>query len=216
MATSNLRSRDMKVEREIARFLDKHLYSQSVFTKAKRTDDLEHQLCGSDIIISIPSSNISDAVVDEKAQTQYINRPLPTFAFELSFISSSNSIIEGWFTDMAKSTEYYLLIWISKCKKEWNITAEDIEELDYALVSRKKIHEYLAQFGYNKEQLQEKARKIRTNGIDGQIDKGNNHPYWFYFTTRLAEQPINIVIRKNLLLQLADRHGVLTNGSKAV
>lgn len=48
------RKRDMDVEREIAKFLDKYLYSNPIFTKKTRTDDTESQLNGSDIILSIP------------------------------------------------------------------------------------------------------------------------------------------------------------------
>ena len=41
MAKSVLRGRDMNVEREIAKFLDKHLYSQNIFTQSNRTDDID-------------------------------------------------------------------------------------------------------------------------------------------------------------------------------
>lgn len=79
MSCKSFRSRDMNVEREIASFLDKHLYSDDAFSRKDRTDSFEEQMKGSDIIISMPKEDIFDAVVDEKGQTQYINNPLPTF-----------------------------------------------------------------------------------------------------------------------------------------
>ena len=54
MSCKSFRSRDMNVEREIASFLDKHLYSDDAFSRKDRTDSFEEQMKGSDIIISMP------------------------------------------------------------------------------------------------------------------------------------------------------------------
>lgn len=210
MAKSELRSRDMYVEREIAKFLDKHLYqSQDIITQYKRTDDIDSQLKGSDIIMSIPSKHIINAIVDEKAQTQYINKPLPTFALELSFISANNEIIKGWLIDKNKETEYYLFQWIHKCDSTWNIKSEDIKELEYALVSRSKILEYLASNGYSIEMLNKKDTEIREKNQFGPYDKLPNKDFWFFHSTNLVESPINIVIRKKVLMEIATIHGLI-------
>ena len=41
---AGFRERDMKVERELARFMDRHLYNSSLFTRAERTDTKEAQM----------------------------------------------------------------------------------------------------------------------------------------------------------------------------
>ena len=47
------REQDMKVEREVAAFLDKNLYSnKELFTEFIRTDGYDEQIKGSDIIVS--------------------------------------------------------------------------------------------------------------------------------------------------------------------
>lgn len=86
---AGFRERDMKVERELARFMDEHLYNDGRFSKAERTDSIEAQMSGSDIILSIPSIGVENIIVDEKGMTQYMDNPLPTFSLELSFMNYS-------------------------------------------------------------------------------------------------------------------------------
>ncbi|MEI8086858.1 MAG: hypothetical protein WCG93_11660, partial [Paludibacter sp.] len=191
MATSELRSRDMMVEREISKFLDEKLYSNSsIFSKTERTDNIENQLSGSDIIISIPKLGIINAIVDEKAATHYINKNLPTFAFELCFKLNNGKIVEGWLTDTGKKTQFYLLMWIS-AKKDWDIKKEDITQIEYILIERNKILSYLNSKGYGIFELKNKAKIILNNNIDGVIDKLSDTAYYFYFSNRLTEKPIN-------------------------
>ena len=137
---AGFRERDMQVERELARFMDKHLYNDGRFTRAERTDSKEAQLRGSDIILSIPSLGIYDIIVDEKGMTQYMDNPLPTFSLELSFMDYGREIT-GWFVDESKSTQYYMFLW-PRAKVRWNATCDDILEVEYALVSRSAIQKY--------------------------------------------------------------------------
>ncbi len=83
MGYNTFRSKDMEAERELAKFLDKHLYTNNIFTRSDRTDDSVTQVASSDIIPSVPSLGIKDAVVDEKASIYYINKDLRTLAQEM-------------------------------------------------------------------------------------------------------------------------------------
>ena len=40
MAYNTFRSKDMEAERELAKYLDKHLYTKDIFTRAERTNNL--------------------------------------------------------------------------------------------------------------------------------------------------------------------------------
>lgn len=202
------RGRDMKVEREIASFLDEYLYSQPIFTNHIRTDNVQQQLQGSDIILSIPSLGIDNAIVDEKAISTYYYLPksIPTFALELSFKSNRGEIIEGWFTDTSKLTEYYLMVWIHATK--YDFSKDDITWLEYALVRRSDIYKWLETQGLTKNKLREKDSLIRsTTTQKGNIDKLDNKDYWFSYSPQLGECPINLVIRKKVYLQFALLHG---------
>lgn len=203
------RKRDMDVEREIAKFLDKYLYCNPIFTKKTRTDDTKSQLKGSDIILSIPSKNLHDIVVDEKAATQYINKGLPTFALELSFVVG-DKVVDGWFVDDNKDTEYYEFQWIKADTNDtWNLQEKDITEVEYMLVSKQAIRDYLSQQGYSVEKLKEKAKDIREIGKDGQAEKETGKSYWFFNSTRLAEKPINLILQKKELERLASIHEII-------
>lgn len=203
------RVRDMRVEREVARFMDEHLYNTSLFTRHDRTDEKEGQLKGSDIIVSIPSKGIKDAIVDEKAMCNYYYLPhsLPTFALELSFYKNDNERIEGWLTDVNKVTEYYMCIWLHA--KTYNFKAEDITWLEYALVSRKKILDYLdKECNLSIERLRQDDDYIRENVTkQGPVGKDKEKDYWFFYSPQLGERPINLVVRKRVYLKLADLHG---------
>lgn len=202
------RGRDMMVEREVAMFLDEHLYSNSIFSKHDRTDDHQSQLSGSDIIISIPSKGIYDAIVDEKAMCNYYWMPksLPTFALELSFYRNDEQIVEGWLTDPSKITEYYMCIWLHATT--YRFTKNDITWLEYALVKRSDILQYLETQGYSINELKNKDAQIRATCVkQGPIDKSKDKEYYFFFSPQLGERPINIVIRKDVYKRLAVLHG---------
>lgn len=204
---NSYRGRDMHVERVIAQYLDEHLYNDGRFAKHQRTDGREQQLSGSDIIISVPSLAIENAVVDEKAITHYMIRQIPTFALELSFLSQSGNLVEGWLTDPEKISEYYLMMW-PVASKPWNVEIKDIRYIDYMLVKRSDILKWLAEQGYTIDELRKKANVIRsTISENGAIDKTDGKDFWFYLTTKLAERPINVVIRKKIYESLAIMKG---------
>ena len=206
---NSYRGRDMHVERVIAQYLDEHLYNDGRFTRHDRTDGREEQLKGSDIIISVPSLGIKDAIVHEKAITHYMIRQLPTFALELSFLSQSGNVVEGWLTDTEKVTEYYLMMW-PLATKPWTIEIQDIKSIEYMLVKRSDILQWLASQGYTLDKLKEKANVIReTITENGAIDKVNGKDFWFFLTTKLAECPINVVIRKKVYESLALMKGTI-------
>ncbi|MBK8365378.1 MAG: hypothetical protein IPL24_17420 [Bacteroidetes bacterium] len=51
-------------------------------------------------------------LVDEKAMVHYVNKSLPTFAFEVSFKLATGKEVEGWLLDKSKLTQYYIIVWI--------------------------------------------------------------------------------------------------------
>jgi hypothetical protein len=69
-------------EKEIAHFLDEFFYPK-IASFTKRYSSKEDQLIGKDILIE--TTKTGRVIVDEKAATHYINKDIPTFAFELSF-----------------------------------------------------------------------------------------------------------------------------------
>ena len=202
MAYNTFRKTDMEAERELALYLDKYLYSQPIFTRSDRTDTASEQINGSDIIVSIPSLGISDAVVDEKASIYYINKNLPTFVLELSFINKVKTESLGWFLKDDLSTEYYLFQWIkADVEKPFDVTSEKITEIECVLVSKKKLREYFDKQGYSVDKLKSISDAIRKNGV---IPQTGTNDFKFCYTETFAEKPINIVLRKDVYINLSE------------
>lgn len=209
MGYNTFRSKDMEAERELAKFLDKHLYSNNMFTRSDRTDDSTTQIAGSDIILTIPSLGIKDAIVDEKASIYYINKKLRTFVLEISFLNRSLNYNEGWFVDDTLSTEYYLMQWIkADVDSPWKVKEDNITEIECVLISKTKLKKYFENEGYNKARLLEISQEMRDT--DNPMIAPLNKPYRFYFTQKLAEKPINILLNKEEYIRLSEFHYFVT------
>ena len=214
----NNRSKDSNVEREIAKFLDEHLYSnKELFKEFARTDTKEEQIKGSDLILSSSDSKLYRVVVDEKVAARYANTSLNTFALELSFIGRDGKRKSGWFTDYSKTTQYYLLGWVNKANIQYlkdkdrfdtdSITKDNIECLEWALVSRQKIMKFLEGKGWTLDKLARQDAKIRENGCVATKEFINGVS--FRYSNTYIEQPINILLEKETYIEISDYHGVI-------
>lgn len=137
MSYNTFRENDMKREQILSEYLDKKLYCQKIFENFRRTNTIEEQLSGSDVVFSIPSKGLNNLIVDEKAQLYYLDGGLPTFAFELNFINRRGERVEGWLTDENKKTEYYQLLFLTANNNFESI--DEILKVEYILVERSKI-----------------------------------------------------------------------------
>ena len=214
----NNRTNDMFVEREIASFIDKHLYEENeIFSNFIRTDSKIEQLSGSDVLLSTLDKKLNNAVVDEKVAATQANKNLRTFALELSFVGKDGVKRCGWLIDNNKKTEYYLMGWIIKAnipynkeKKKWEtdlIRRDNIEELEWALVSRKKILDFLEERGWTIERITKQDNKIRING--GVKTKEFINDITFRYSDSYIEKPINILLKKEIYMELADYKGII-------
>ena len=214
----NNRKNDSIVEREIAKFLDEKLYSnKTLFKEFARTDDKEEQISGSDVVLSTSDGVLYRKVVDEKVAARYANMGLNTFSLELSFIGRNGNRRSGWFIDNTKKTEYYLLGWIVRAdipKDEGSDTYNtnainqwNIKELDWALVSRQRIMDFLESKGWTLDKLALQDKKIRENGkvkTKEFIDDVS-----FRYSDAYVEKPINILLKKDTFMKLSHMHGTI-------
>lgn len=88
-STASRRNQDMTSESELGKFLDKYLYKEllksGAFKSITRETEKEVQLNGVDV--TCVATNGAVYRIDEKAQLYYINKNLPTFAFEVDFFT---------------------------------------------------------------------------------------------------------------------------------
>ena len=143
---------------------------------------------------------------------------IPTFAFELDSVQKGYSDpVEGWFVNDELKTEYYMLIWPNvKCKEtdgKWiripvsEITKNDFTIVEAMMIRKRDIRAALEQKGYDRSHLLEYARRMRemyasiSKRQDDEIEDGLK----LIFSGQLAEKPINLVINKGLLWNVAQR-----------
>ena len=218
MTTKSNWDNDIVVEREIAAFLDENLYSDSnIFRHFIRTNGYYDQMDGSDVLLTTSDGKLRMVIVDEKVAATQANKDLKTFALELSFFNKGGNKVTGWFVDNSKKTEYYLFGWINKAdipydaeKDRWDtnsIRRDNIKELEWALVSKKKLHKFLEKKGWTLEKLGRQDEKIRENGcvktrdfIDGVT---------FRYSDKYAEKPVNILLERKTYIELSDYNGVI-------
>jgi hypothetical protein len=196
----------------VARFLDEHFYLPPLFDSAIRVSDKNEQMLGKDIIVSSSRLGLSNAIIDEKDTAHYVNKNIPTFAFELSFLLYDRTEVEGWLTDRAKETEYYLLLWpFAKLVEPVSKPPEfkEITKLRYSLVKREDVINLLLAKGFDRKALLEKAREMRST-VKGYADNQNlkaidkeRYGFYFMYTYFLAEKPVNVVIPREQLEKIA-------------
>jgi len=221
-------SQDLNQERIMSRYLDNHLYNSGVFEKCQRTDNMDEQDGGCDIVLTSSFWNIHECKVDEKAQLTYFNKDQATFAFELFYQKeSSNGQYEtrvGWFLNENKINEAYLLVWpfsnsSAKSGKIDNLRYEDIAGIRYLIVKKNKLIKYLENKGLTRERLLKSAQYYfkQRQSLLGERMYPREYDKDVYYTRsdNLNEKPVNLVIKRDILWILADMRGdVLGNTSE--
>ena len=213
-SSGSRRDQDMSAEAELARFIDENLYTRfpnsSSFKTIARVHDKEQQLQGVDVVFTAVDDR--KFRVDEKAQLYYLNKDLPTFAFEINFLRDGWPTT-GWLCNETLKTDLYLLIWPfadqDDCK---GISANQFTKVDCLLIQKKAILNFLEKNGLSIEQMVHDAKKIREEGKTGKIPIEGVRGIYYYASDprRYREAPINVVISKKYLLGLKQRRYIVT------
>lgn len=206
----SLRKSDAEKERILNVFLDKYLFRQKYFSNVDRKTDIENQINGIDVQLDIDDLNLKNINIDEKAQLHYLDGGLPTFAFELIFRNRNLDFVLGWLMDATKLTTHYLLYFVkTKDGKSLN-NVEDIIYVEYLLISKIKLIKYLEEEDLTQTKLTQMAYELK-NKESGAHHKSNQLPYYFFYSDQLAEKPVNLIIRKKKLYELALLKGKITS-----
>lgn len=218
----SFRKQDMKLETELGSFLDEYLYPDilkqyKAYSKFIRIKDRQQQLQGIDVIIE--NGNKSTINIDEKASVYYSNAMIPTFAFEInSYQRDGNEPVIGWLLNDNLKTDYYNLMWPNvKCiqnnEREWirkplsEIRKPDFTIIESMMINKKKLIERIEKDIVPKFEMKllEYATKIRRNDLvltNNKVCLATG--YNIVYTENLKEKPINLVIKKNILSDVAD------------
>lgn len=194
---SLLRKEDEKCSDIVSEFLNECFYNKC--ESFERVNDVGRQIKGIDVIFTL---NGEKFICDEKAAIRYVNKNLKTFSMELSFLDRGGNIHDGWLLDEEKINNSFLFVWIDRAKQDILSSKEDIQELEYALVYKEDIVDYLESIGWNESKLIKKADLIREDEHEycGDLYKDGCK---FVCSRFLYEKPVNVLIKREKLKELS-------------
>lgn len=191
---------DKRKEELFGRWLDKHFYSRlkEKYKYIERNNNEELQKKGVDVIIETFGNR--KIYVDEKAALHYINKGIPTFAFE---IKNTSSGAQGWLYDPEYMTDYYLLAWPNATDDR--IPDEDsFIKTEIMCIKRAKVIQLLNDKGVSESKIYGCVERHRREVNESKKKFMIADKIMLHFNTNLKEKPINVVIRKELLKEYAD------------
>ncbi|HCT97868.1 hypothetical protein [Aerococcus urinaeequi] len=235
--SSNFRS-DISRERVINNWIKNNFYENQTpigeirYININSNESLQHQ--GVDFFIYDREifGDRKEHWIDCKSATYYSKqirndrnkRPdsLPTFAFELYFKNKHGEYKPGWlFSEKYKLTEFYLLswLWVDLPKKDNNrfdlvevndIEYNNIKEIEIMIIDKKTIQQYATSIGITKDNFEKKVTDLISNCHEDRINlEKSNGKAWLKYTNKLQEKPVNLVIRKTKLKELAINHKII-------
>ncbi|WP_136468497.1 hypothetical protein [Flagellimonas onchidii] len=188
---------DLTKEKHLSSLLDSYYQKHLRFYNFKRMHALKQQLTGIDLVLKHKTSP-QTFFLDEKAQLDYINESLPTFAFEL-FYQKNGMDKPGWLFDSNKVTHFYALVTSIFSDEAGKYTSCNI-----TFVNRRKLISYLTKRGLTQLFLKE----VITNNKDfhGKLILENLNPktegYLFFSRKNKVESPINLVLKLEFLCRV--------------
>ena len=196
---STLRNNDEKKSDIVSKFIEENFYKLKTKNFSRITNK-EQQIQGIDVIFDFNDENY---VCDEKSAVSYINKPLFTFAFELSFLDRSGNLHLGWLLNDKNVNNSYLICWINKAKTDNLTEISDIQEVEIALIKKEKIIQYLVEIGWNKDKLIKKSKRILINNSEP-LGNLNINKCRFYYSQQLVEKPVNVLINRNVIISISE------------
>ena len=198
MSSKSFFKRDLKKEQQLGVYLDA-VYTQLGLVFERNKDlDLQHQ--GVDLIYSHHGPRY---YIDEKAQLDYLNKDLPTFTFELSYLKGGEEKL-GWLYDDTKITTHYFLV-TGICVNDLNDLEQGFTGCKITSVHRQKLVDYLGSIGLTFDTLSQYQKDIRKQYQNKKtaitIDELDSNSGCLYYSGQLSEQPINLQLKLDFLIR---------------
>ena len=204
---------DKAFEEKCIEYLDKETDIIN-YLKGEIIVDKKRQLQGIDIIGRVGDKQVT---IDVKSIASF---NFPTFCFEISGNIQTNQI--GWLLNPKVITDYYLLTYHEiknagndyKLGKSYFIKGhKPIKNMAILISKREVIKIIRQQVAYDLNDAVKKIRSIQYTSKDSSIKSFDttlnpiknkkNHNLWFSLSLGIREKPINIVIRKEMLIKHA-------------
>ena len=187
---------DLKNEKLLYPLLDRYYQKLTKYT-VKRIESKALQKEGVDVVLTNNKTN-QKYYLDEKAQLDYINYSLPTFAFEIEYLLRQKSK-KGWLFDTSKKTDFYGL-----ATSIYTDENDTLISCSFLIVNRFKLITYLQELGLTYEQLLHyKAQHSSHGKIVLPELCSKKEGYLFYSKNNKAEKPVNLVLKLDWLKSIS-------------
>ena len=198
-----------KLEEKILGEKLNYIYNQ-IGLEFQRIKEKDMQIKGSDLKFKYKNK---EYFADEKNASRYYFKDLKTFSFELSFINSRGKIMDGWFASDSSITDAYIINYI-RAPEDNNNFQNKIHSIETLIIGKKKINKYIKSLGFNSIKdlinIFDKAHKEGKTKIHNGIESyfGISDKIHLSKTIRFEEQPLNIIISKDILAKLASHRSI--------
>ncbi len=190
---SNFKS-DLEREQKLCVLLDHYYHQYLKQYSFERVSNMKQQMAGIDLIFTHKDHG-KKYTIDEKAQLDYINENLPTFAFELSY-EKDGILKEGWLFDTSKKTDFYALI-----TSIYADAPNEFTSCKITLVNRQKLIDLLTARSITSSNL--KKYIVPDKELHGKIKIDELHHrkegYLYASTKNKAEKPLNLILKLDFL-----------------
>lgn len=185
----------MQKEQHLGILLDSLYKKHLNHYRFQRITDLKKQLQGIDIVLTHRVTK-KEFLVDEKAQLDYVNDDLPTFAFELGYQKEGVSK-QGWLFDSSKKTDFYALITgiysdepnkFTSCKITFVNRGKLISFLKSRVITENSVVSFIGK-------ARPKHGKIKIPELDSKTEG-----YLYCSSHNKAEKPLNLILKLDFLI----------------
>lgn len=213
------RNDETRVEKCVGKWLDDHFYNNTeIFDGTERVIDLARQVAGIDVVAK-QGDNVLN--IDEKVKYyKALNTTIETIGFELVRTIRDVRRTPGWFVDsQSRTTHYSLLSLYLKDRSEdpKAITYDNIDYIVNLIVNAREIKELFANYLSTLPFSYKELIDIVMNGPgdkvlpDGMTYKSDDYKarlfltkdMWITYSKTFREQPVNLVVTRNLLKSLS-------------
>ena len=144
IAQEGTRSFDKTADKEMTEYTIETLFpclnENCIYAEANYRRDT--QVKGVDYVLMSEAGK--EVYVDEKSQLHYLNNNSNTYSLEIGMLNKAGTHIEGWFIDEKNLTELYLFVFPNAEGKTYkDVKKEDFDKVDYLLVPKEAIKDYL-------------------------------------------------------------------------
>ncbi|UWX54954.1 hypothetical protein NYZ99_19870 [Maribacter litopenaei] len=186
---------DLKKEKKLSILLDSYYLNCLKQYDFERVQNIQEQLQGIDVIFKHKTTR-KTFLIDEKAQLDYINEDLPTFAFELHYIKNGQ-LKDGWLFDASKKTDFYALV-----TAIYEDEPDKFTSCKIIFVNRNKLKDFLSARGITKQLLLKHYQKesLPHGKLELKELKSKTEGYLYHSKDNKAERPFNLILRLEWLL----------------